>query len=86
MVQQYKVIGTESGKILFSGRQSECMRMVNEKARKRSTVTPHIEALMILPIEKEYIPVVDGYAEFLAIGLKKRGAYKRKAGYTKEWN
>ena len=86
MVQQYKVIGMESGKILFSGRQSECMRMINEKARKRSTVTPHIEALMILPIEKKNKTIVDGYEECLAIGLKKRGAYKRKAGYTKEWN
>lgn len=86
MVPQYKVIGTETGKLICTGKHSDCIRTINQRISRWSKSNPHPEPLQILPIEKEYIPVVDEYAEFLAIGLKKRGAYKRKAGYTKEWN
>ena len=78
MVLQYKVIGTETGKLICTGRYSDCMRTINQKVSRWSKSNSHPEPFQILPIDEEYIQVIDEYIEILEPGYNPRGAYKRK--------
>ena len=78
MVPQYKVIGTETGKLICTGRHSDCIRTINQKISRWSKSSAHLEPLQILPIDEEYIQVIDEYIEILEPGHNPRGAYKRK--------
>ena len=71
MIMQYKVIGTETGKLICTGRHSDCIRTINQKISRWSKSSAHLEPLQILPIDEEYI-------EILEPGYNTRGAYKRK--------
>lgn len=78
MIMQYKVIGTETGKLICTGRHSDCIRTINQKISRWSKSSAHLEPLQILPIDEEYIQVIDEYIEILEPGYNPRGAYKRK--------
>lgn len=78
MVPQYKVIGTETGKLICTWRHSDCIRTINQRISRWSKSNPHPEPLQILPIDEEYIQVIDVYVEILEPGSNPRGAYKRK--------
>lgn len=78
MIMQYKVIGTETGKLICTGRHSDCIRTINQKISRWSKSSAHLEPLQILPIDEEYIQVIDEYIEILEPGYNTRGVYKRK--------
>lgn len=78
MIMQYKVIGTETGKLICTGRHSDCIRTINQKISRWSKSSAHLEPLQILPIDEEYIQVIDECIEILEPGYNTRGAYKRK--------
>ena len=78
MVPQYKVIGTETGKLICTGRHSDCIRTINQKISRWSKLNPHPEPLQILPIDEEFIHGVDGYIEIFEPGFNPRSTYKRK--------
>ena len=71
MIMQYKVIGTETGKLICTGRHSDCIRTINQKISRWSKSSAHLEPLQILPIDEEYIQVIDEYIEILQTEQKK---------------
>lgn len=78
MIMQYNVIGTETGKLICTGRHFDCIRTINQKISRWSKSNAHLEPLQILPIDEEYMQVIDEYIEILEPGYNPRGAYERK--------